>query len=532
MTVRELVVKINYKTDQKSLDNAEKKVSKFKQGLKRFALIAGSAILGIGAAAIKTASDMEAMTAQFEVMLGSADKAKELVKDLVKFSAATPFQLKDLSAGAKTLLNFGVAGEEVIPIMRTLGDVAGGNSERMKTLALVFGQVRGLGKLQGQDWRQLVNAGFNPLESIAKRTGKTMGELQQEMSKGLISFDDLKTAFKDATSEGGRFYQNMLKASQTVAGVFSTLKDNVVLALGEAVNELLPQIKEGMLKIIPIVQNTLKPLVTNLVKALLPIAEVFIKLLEPMLQFIMPVFKTLADVLGVIGRIIDKSVMPFINSLFKTLTPVLQDILDLVSELLITLEPMINLMMNLFAIVVKKALLPIVFQLKILMTILRPIIKLLDLAFGPLVMVLLKLSEIINQLIDDFSAMFDLWIDNGIEKIKEKFAGIADIFKTISQTVREFFINTINWIIDKTNFLIEKINELPGVTIKQIQKFEAKKDAIDNITNNTKKVNANVNVGGLNIDARQTGGAIDGIEKATEAIFNVQLQKILTSAGY
>lgn len=112
-----------------------------------------------------------------------------------------------------------------------LGDIALGNGDRLQSLSLAFAQVTATGKLTGQDLLQMVNAGFNPLEAIAKKTGKSMIELKDAMSKGQISVKDVEEAMKSATSEGGRFFEGMDKASKTFSGVMSTLRDNIGITL-------------------------------------------------------------------------------------------------------------------------------------------------------------------------------------------------------------------------------------------------------------------------------------------------------------
>lgn len=238
--------------DNDPLDNAltksEKKYKAFADSLSKMGgkltTFVSVPLLGIGAAALKSASAMEDQLTSFEVMLGSAEKAKALLADLRDLAAHTPFELTDLTDATKTLLQFGIAGEDVIPITKMLGDVAQGNSAKFNSLALVFGQVQSTGRLMGQDLLQMINVGFNPLKVISDATGESMASLKEKMSEGAISAEDVANAFKIATSEGGLFYQGMEKASQTLSGRFSTLKDNVT-ELARGFGELLlPEAKK------------------------------------------------------------------------------------------------------------------------------------------------------------------------------------------------------------------------------------------------------------------------------------------------
>jgi len=126
-------------------------------------------------------------------------------------------------------------------------------------LTLAFAQSASAGKLNGQDLLQMINAGFNPLQEISEKTGKSMAQLRKEMEAGKIGIDQVKGAFVTATSEGGRFYQMNQKQSLTLAGQWSTLKDNVevfltkigqleatpVKELVNSVNQLLTLINKG-----------------------------------------------------------------------------------------------------------------------------------------------------------------------------------------------------------------------------------------------------------------------------------------------
>lgn len=205
----------------------------------------GTALGAIGAGAgvggmLKLAADAEQTAVSFEVLLGSAGKAKALVEDLAKFGAATPFEVPGLSQAAKTLLNFGVAGDQVMGSLDMLSNVAMGNNEKLQALATVYGQIASTGRLTGGDLLQLINAGFNPLLTISQRTGRSMADLKKDMEKGLITFDMVKAAFQAETAEGGRFYQMNEKMSKTLGGLWSSASDavtGVLRQIGEAIVE-------------------------------------------------------------------------------------------------------------------------------------------------------------------------------------------------------------------------------------------------------------------------------------------------------
>jgi tape measure domain-containing protein len=201
------------------------------------ALAGGTAAISWG---VKLAAEAETAKVGFEVMLGSAEKAAKMLGDIKAFAAATPFGGADLRDAAKTMLAFGVSAEDIMPSLKMLGDVAGGNSQKLGSLALVFGQIASAGKLTGGDLLQLINVGFNPLQVMAAGSTEKYKELRKEMESGNITFQMVKDAFIQATSAGGQFNGMMERMSKTVEGRWSTLKDQfaeLALAIGE---KLLP----------------------------------------------------------------------------------------------------------------------------------------------------------------------------------------------------------------------------------------------------------------------------------------------------
>ncbi len=224
-----------------------------KTGLKAAvtAITAVTGALSEGAAVgVKYNAQMEQYITSFGTMLGSAEKATALVNDLKEMGAKTPFETSDLAKGSQTLLAFGTAAEDLLPTLQMLGDVSQGNKERFDSLTLAFAQVGSAGKLSGQDLLQFVNAGFNPLNEICKKTGESMAEARDRMSEGGISAEEVAAAFKSATSEGGQFYRAMEAQSQTFNGQLSTLKDNVMSFIGDLTQGVTGTLKDTVLPMV------------------------------------------------------------------------------------------------------------------------------------------------------------------------------------------------------------------------------------------------------------------------------------------
>lgn len=200
-------------------------------------LLAGVGVFSGMKNALSSAAEREQQQISFRVMTGSPATGDKMLNDLVKMGADTPFESADLIKAAQTMKQFGIANEAVLPNLRMLGDVAGGNAEKLQSLALAYSQVQSTGRLQGQDLLQLINAGFNPLLEISKATGVSMADLKKRMEEGSISADMVTKAFQRATGPSGQFHDMMKLQSQTLAGRWSTFMDNAkakLLNLGVA----------------------------------------------------------------------------------------------------------------------------------------------------------------------------------------------------------------------------------------------------------------------------------------------------------
>ena len=176
---------------------------------------------------VTVTGDFEFMEQAIKSLVGSETQGLELMGKLREFAKISPLEVRDVTKAAQTLLGFNVELAKVPDMIQRLGDVSMGNKERFNALALAFAQTTSAARLTGEDLRQYVNAGFNPLQIIAEKTGKSMRELKDEMSKGAISVEMVEQAFIDATSAGGKFYNMSEKQSQTINGQLAKLGDSI-----------------------------------------------------------------------------------------------------------------------------------------------------------------------------------------------------------------------------------------------------------------------------------------------------------------
>lgn len=219
-----------------------------------------TAAMGAGiAAGVKYNASIEQYQTSFEVMTGSADKAAEVIERLKKVGAETPFELPELADTTQLLMNYGFTADDAMDKMMMLGDISQGSADKMSRIATAYGQMSSAGKVSLEDVKQMIEAGFNPLQEISESTGESMASLYKRISKGTLSVDEITASMERATSEGGKYFKSMEKQSQTVNGLISTLKDNAQQLLGEVVKP----ISESMAKeLLPSAINAMEQLTT------------------------------------------------------------------------------------------------------------------------------------------------------------------------------------------------------------------------------------------------------------------------------
>ncbi len=235
-------LKFDTEIDEKGFSSGISKLGSLAKGGLSVAAksIAGvTAALGAGVAAgIKYNASIESYQTSFEVMTGSADKAADVIERLKQVGASTPFELPDLADTTQLLMNYGFTADEAMDSMMMLGDISQGSADKMSRIAMAYGQMSSAGKVSLEDVKQMIEAGFNPLQEISESTGESMESLYKRISKGTISVDEITASMERATSEGGKYYQSMAKQSQTFSGMISTLKDNAQQLIGDVVQPI------------------------------------------------------------------------------------------------------------------------------------------------------------------------------------------------------------------------------------------------------------------------------------------------------
>lgn len=200
---------------------------------------------GIGVVS-RLGMNAEKTSTAFSALVGNEEKAAKMLGEINKYADKTIWDRMGTQEAAKTMIGYGVSTESVVKDLKMLGDIAVGDKNKLQSLALVFGQISSYGRLQQQDLNQLITAGYNPLLDMSELTGKSVAQLKDEMSKGLITFDKVQAAFEHATSEGGRFYNVTEKIAQTSFGAFEQLKGKFLGALLDIYNIIQPLLIPAM----------------------------------------------------------------------------------------------------------------------------------------------------------------------------------------------------------------------------------------------------------------------------------------------
>lgn len=494
MTVRELVNKIGFKVDQSQMDNAEKKTKKMSLAMKAAIGGAVAGLFMLGKKAVGAAADMEMLTTQFEVMLGSTEKANAMMEKLKTFAAETPFQLNDLAKGSQQLLSFGVAEKDVINTMRMLGDTAGGNAEKLNGLVLAYGKVQTKGKASMEELNMMAERGLPILQILQKQTGLTEEAFFKAVSKGQISKENITQAFQTMTSSGGMFFEGMKKQSLTFHGLVSTMKDNFQLLLAEVGSALLPTMKILVVTLTKFIQGPLKKIII-----------VLAKILGPVLIYVVEI---IGDLITILTAVVDwiGGAINFVRKRNKEANKEYAKMLEQIKE---NFKSLLNKLSQGFAWLKEKA-------GRIFVDIFEWILNQFGLSIN-------KLKEWWNSFFNWFNERFG-WI---FEKIGWLFQKISDWFDYVVEKLKEIFTHP------SMRADLKKLRAKEKEVNLKIKPPSISSSMQQGIKNNTANVNMTNNIGinaGGGIGSRR--GAKKIMEQAARNVFTIELKKVLVNTGY
>ena len=212
-------------------------------------------LVNFGRQVMSVRSEFQQLEVAFTTLLGSQQKADKLMQQLTKTAATTPFDLQSVSRGAKQLLAYGTAAEDVNDILIHLGDVAAGLSQPLDALVYLYGTTMVQGKMMTRDLLQFQNRGIPIAEELAKQFGVAKSEVQGLVSAGRVTADEFHKAVMGMASDGGKFAGLMAAQSKTIGGQISNIEDNISMMFNEIGKKSEGAINAGLGAVASLVEN-------------------------------------------------------------------------------------------------------------------------------------------------------------------------------------------------------------------------------------------------------------------------------------
>lgn len=197
------------------------------------ALLGGLGFEQLAGSIFNTRSQFQQLEISFNTMLGSADKSRQLMDELIQTAAHTPFDMSSITGGAKQLLAYGTEAKDVNKTLIQLGDIASGLNIPLGDLVYLYGTTVSQGRMFTMDLRQFMGRGVPLAEELGKILHQNTTEVQESVSKGKVTSDIFKEAIANMTQAGGRFGGLMEQQSKTLEGQWSNIGDSVQQAFNE-----------------------------------------------------------------------------------------------------------------------------------------------------------------------------------------------------------------------------------------------------------------------------------------------------------
>lgn len=228
-----------YKDFAQSSDKSTEIVDNLIGSLKRTAAEIGGfvAIKQFSSDVIDATGKMQQLQVALSTILQDKDKANKLISDVVQFAAKTPFNLDDVATGAKQLLAYGSTAEEVVNELSMLGDVASGLQIPIGQLIYLYGTLRTQGRAMTVDIRQFAGRGIPIYEELAKVLGVAKDQVGEFVKEGKVGFAEVEQAFKNMTSEGGKFANLMENSAGTWPQRLSNIEDTLFQKMNDFGNK-------------------------------------------------------------------------------------------------------------------------------------------------------------------------------------------------------------------------------------------------------------------------------------------------------
>lgn len=182
---------------------------------------------------VKVRGEFQQLEASFRTMLGSEEKATELMTQLLDTAAKTPFDLQSISNGARQLLAYGENVENVNDDLIRLGNIAAGLNQPLNDLIYLYGTTMTQGRLYTADYNQFVGRGIPLGRELASVLGVAESKVREMVEAGKVGFPEVQQALQNLTNEGGMFYNLMEDQSKTITGRISNIEDSISMMMNE-----------------------------------------------------------------------------------------------------------------------------------------------------------------------------------------------------------------------------------------------------------------------------------------------------------
>ena len=228
-----------YKEFASGTNNADEIVKSLTDSLKRTAAEIGGlvAIKKFGSDVIEATGKMQQLQVALSTILQNKSKADQLTAEIVQFAAKTPFNLDDVATGAKQLLAYGSSADNVVNELSMLGDVASGLQIPIGQLIYLYGTLRTQGRAITVDIKQFAGRGIPIYEELAKVLGVAKDQVSGLVTEGKVGFAEVEQAFKNMTSEGGKFANLMENSAGTWPQRLSNIEDTLFQKMNEFGNK-------------------------------------------------------------------------------------------------------------------------------------------------------------------------------------------------------------------------------------------------------------------------------------------------------
>lgn len=211
-----------------------------------------------------TRGEFQQLEVAFTTLLQSKEKADVLMSQMVELAAKTPFDLQGVASGARQLLAYGFAAEDITDTLTRLGNVAAGLGLNLQDLTWLYGTTAVQGRLYTRDVMQFQSRGIDLAGELATQLGKTRAEISQMVTEGKIGFPEVQKAIESMTNEGGKFYNLMQEQSKTITGLISNLGDALDMMfndLGKSQEGVITGVLKGTISLVENYQKVLDILI-------------------------------------------------------------------------------------------------------------------------------------------------------------------------------------------------------------------------------------------------------------------------------